>query len=212
MKQRTSEPRGDASSERSKTQEVTRTTSSRGGAVCLPASIIPRTCPANGVELKPGRPFVISIQTSKVLKIKLLLTVRRRRAPKRGGTCAERHLAGQGVMTICTKSATARSAGAAVIVTENLSSRFWGECDLSIWMLVGIAFRDRGGQQLNRGTHQLRLDVAGWGDLPVGVDIEPQQKPDDQETSHRDERQGIASGKPRSATGNQRATTMEALG
>ena len=49
--QSNSEPREDASSERSKTREVTRTTSSRGGAVCLPVSIIPRTCPANGVEL-----------------------------------------------------------------------------------------------------------------------------------------------------------------
>src|SRR5580692_7979110 len=57
VEQRNSEPRRDASSEKLKTRKVTRTTSSRGGAVCLPASIIPRTCPANGVELKPGRPL-----------------------------------------------------------------------------------------------------------------------------------------------------------
>ena len=63
--QRKSEPRKDASSERSNAREVTRTTSVRGGAVSLPDAIIPETCPANGVELGLAGLFFLSLSLLK---------------------------------------------------------------------------------------------------------------------------------------------------
>ena len=80
---RVSEPRGYASCDE-RHAEVTNSASCRGGAVCLPDAIIPKSCPAIGVDPRPGRPFVLKSCCRC-----------RRLAPKGAGCCAVRRLAEQ---------------------------------------------------------------------------------------------------------------------